>query len=137
VGGRVRLAHRRGAARAPRRADRERARRRRVRCALRAVIGAAAALVGRAAIFSALAAVSVVLMAITLRLETAPVEHPSLAAVGRALRDRRFLAGLGLMVLASLLFGILGVLCPLRLSAAGWGAAAIGGIWLTGAGSKR
>ncbi|MDX6467572.1 MAG: hypothetical protein QOI27_2612 [Gaiellaceae bacterium] len=98
------------------------------------VMGAAAALVGRTAIFSGLAALSVVLMAITLRLETAPIEHPSLGSVGRALRERRFLAGLGLMALASLLFGILGVLCPLRLSGAGWGAAAIGGIWLTGAG---
>jgi hypothetical protein len=32
-----------------------------------------------------------------------------------------------------LLFGILSVLGPLRLSDAGWGAAAIGAIWLTGA----
>ncbi|MDX6469431.1 MAG: hypothetical protein QOF75_1234, partial [Gaiellaceae bacterium] len=57
------------------------------------VMGAAAALVGRTAIFSGLAALSVVLMAITLRLETAPIEHPSLGSVGRALRERRFLAG--------------------------------------------
>ena len=53
--------------------------------------------------------------------------------MGRALRDYRFAAGLGLMALASLLFGILSVLGPLRLSDAGWGAAAIGAIWLTGA----
>jgi MFS family permease len=97
------------------------------------VVGAAAALVGRTAIFSALAALSVVLIAATLRLEPTPVEHPSTAAIGRAMRDYRFVAGLGLMALASLLFGILSVLGPLRLSAAGWGAAAIGAIWLTGA----
>jgi MFS family permease len=97
------------------------------------VIGAAAAIVGRAAIFSALAGLSVVLIAATLRLEPTPVEHPSAAAMGRALRDYRFAAGLGLMALASLLFGILSVLGPLRLSDAGWGAAAIGAIWLTGA----
>jgi MFS family permease len=97
------------------------------------VIGAAAAIIGRAAIFSALAALSVVLIAATLRLEPTPVEHPSAAAMGRALRDYRFAAGLGLMALASLLFGILSVLGPLRLSDAGWGAAAIGAIWLTGA----
>ena len=97
------------------------------------VIGAAAALVGRAAIFAALAGLSVVLVAATLRLEPTPVEHPSAAAIGRALRDYRFAAGLGLMALASLLFGILAVLGPLRLAAAGWGAAAIGGVWLAGA----
>lgn len=97
------------------------------------VIGAAAALAGRTAIFAALAGLSVVLIAATLRLEPAPVEHPSAAAIGRALRDYRFGAGLGLMALASLLFGILAVLGPLRLSAAGWGAAAIGAVWLTGA----
>ena len=97
------------------------------------VIGAAAALAGRAAIFSALAGLSVVLIAATLRLEPTPVEHPSAAAIGRALRDYRFLAGLGLMALPSLLFGILSVLGPLRLSAAGWGATAIGAVWLVGA----
>ena len=97
------------------------------------VIGAAAALVGRAEIFAALAALSVVLIAATLRLEPTPVEHPSAAAIGRALRDYRFASGLGLMALASLVFGILAVLGPLRLSAAGWGAAAIGAIWLVGA----
>ena len=37
------------------------------------------------------------------------------------------------MALASLLFGILAVLAPLHLAAAGWGAAAIGGTWLAGA----
>jgi MFS family permease len=37
------------------------------------------------------------------------------------------------MSLASLLFGILSVLAPLHLSAAGWSAGAIGGIWLAGA----
>jgi MFS family permease len=97
------------------------------------VVGAAAALVGRAAIFAALAGLSVFLIAATLRLEPAPVEHPSVAAIARALRDYRFGAGLGLMALASLVFGILSVLGPLRLSAAGWGAAGIGVVWLIGA----
>jgi MFS family permease len=97
------------------------------------VIGAAAALAGRTPIFAALAGLAVVLIAATLRLEPAPIEHPSAAAIGRALRDYRFAAGLGLIALASLLFGILSVLGPLRLSAAGWGAAAIGAVWLTGA----
>ena len=97
------------------------------------VLGAAAALVGRAAIFSALAGVAIVLGAVTLRLEPTPTERPSAAAIGRAFRNYHFVAGLLLMALPSLLFGILAVLGPLRLAAAGWGAAAIGATWLTGA----
>jgi MFS family permease len=38
------------------------------------------------------------------------------------------------MALPSLLFGVLSTLAPLRLSDAGWGAAAIGVVWLVGAG---
>jgi MFS family permease len=97
------------------------------------VVGAAAALLGRAAVFSALAALAVVLGAGTLRIDAAPSETPSLSALRRALRNRRFVAGLGLMALASLLFGILGTLAPLHLAAAGWGAAAIGAVWLASA----
>ena len=97
------------------------------------VIGAAAALAGRAANFSALAGHAVVLAMFTLRLEPTASEHPSAAAIGRAFRNYRFGAGLALMSLPSLLFGILSVLGPLRLAAAGWGAAAIGGTWLAGA----
>ena len=98
------------------------------------VVGAAAALAGRAVVFSALASLAVVLGAWTLRIEEVPEEeHPSAAAVVRALRNRFFVAGLALMALASLLFGVLGTLAPLHLSHAGWGAAAIGGLWLGGA----
>lgn len=98
------------------------------------VIGAAAALAGRAAIFLALAGLAVALVAWTLRLAAPPLgEQPSTAAVRRALRSRRFVGGLGLMALPSLLFGILSVLGPLHLSRAGWGAAAIGAVWLVGA----
>src|SRR5260221_7548303 len=97
------------------------------------VIGATAALVGRAAVFSALAALAVGLAVMTLQLEPTPTEQPSFAAIGRALRNYRFVAGLSLMALPALLFGILSVLGPLRLAADGWGAAALGAIWLTGA----
>jgi MFS family permease len=97
------------------------------------VVGAAAALAGRGPVFSALAAVSVVLGAWTLRTPGAPAEPTSFAAVGRALRSGTFVAGLGLMTLGALLFGILAVLAPLHLAAAGWGAAAIGAVWLAGA----
>ena len=98
------------------------------------VVGAAAALAGRAVVFAALASLAVVLGVWALRIEDAPEEeHPSFAAVARALRNRLFVAGLALMALASLLFGVLSTLGPLHLSHAGWGAAAIGGLWLGGA----
>jgi MFS family permease len=85
-------------------------------------------------IFSALAGLALVLVVWTLRLETAPRgEAPSASALLRAFRNRHFTAGLALMALPSLLFGILSVLGPLHLSAAGWGAAAIGGVWLVAA----
>ncbi len=97
------------------------------------VVGAAAALAGRGPVFAALAGLAAVLAAWTLRIETAPAEQPSLTALLRALRQRRFLGGLALMALPALLFGLLSVLAPLRLSEAGWGATAIGAVWLVGA----
>jgi MFS family permease len=97
------------------------------------VIGALAALLGRGVVFTALSALAVVLGAWAFRLEDAPTEEPSRAALAAAIRNRRFVAGLVLMTLPALLFGILSVLGPLHLSDAGWGAAAIGGVWLVGA----
>jgi len=98
------------------------------------VVGAGAALLGRVPVFAGLAGLSVVLAVWTLRLEPIPPEPPSVSAMGRALRDSRFAGGLALMALPSLLFGVLSTLAPLRLSDAGWGAAAIGAVWLVGAG---
>jgi MFS family permease len=98
------------------------------------VIGAAAALLGRSPVFAALAALAVVLAAWAARLESVPGERAEPAALLRALRTSRlFVAGLMLMALPSLLFGILSVLAPLHLHAAGWGAAAIGAVWLVSA----
>ena len=97
------------------------------------VAGAAAALAGRGVVFSVLAAGSVVLAAWAMRLEPAPCEPLVFSAIGRALRNRTFLAGMSLMTLGALLFGVLAVLAPLHLSAAGWGAAAIGAVWLVSA----
>jgi MFS family permease len=99
------------------------------------VIGAAAALAGRAIVFVGLAGLMTVLAAWALRFESpGRGEAPSGAAFVRALRNRQFQGGMLAMVLPSLLFGILSVLAPLHLAAAGWGAAAIGGVWLTSAG---
>jgi MFS family permease len=97
------------------------------------VVGAVAAVVGRATVFTALAGLAIVLAIWTLQLESIPPEQPSASAMLRALRNRVFAAGLALMALPSLLFGVLSTLAPLDLAAAGWGAAAIGAVWLVGA----
>jgi MFS family permease len=97
------------------------------------VVGAAAALIGRDVVFTALAGLAVVLGVWTLRLESIPPEAPSFSVMARALRDSLFVGGLALMGLPSFLFGVLATLAPLQLSAAGWGAAAIGAVWLVGA----
>jgi len=98
------------------------------------VVGAAAALAGRGLVFTALAALAVVLGAWTIRLEAAPPEQtPTLGTIRRALGTPELRQGLGLMALPSLLFGILSTLGPLHLAHAGWGAAAIGAVWLAGA----
>jgi MFS family permease len=97
------------------------------------VVGAVAALVGRAAVFTALTGLAVVLVVWTLRIEPIPPDRPSVSAMARALRNNRFVGGLVLMALPSLLWGVLSTLAPLQLAAAGWGAAAIGGVWLVGA----
>jgi MFS family permease len=97
------------------------------------VVGAAAALLGRDVVFTALAALAVVFAVWTLQLESVPPEMPSRAAMRRALRNDLFIGGLILMALPSFLFGVLSTLAPLHLNAAGWGAAAIGAVWLVGA----
>jgi MFS family permease len=98
------------------------------------VIGALAALVGRTEVFCALAGLSVVLGVWTLRLGDAPPgERPSPQAIVRAFHNRLYVGGLILMAIPSLLFGVLGVLAPLHLAAAGWGAAAIGAVFLVSA----
>jgi MFS family permease len=97
------------------------------------VVGAAAALLGRDVVFTALAGLAVVLAVWTLRLDSIPPEAPSVSAMARALRNNIFVGGLALMALPSFLFGVLSTLAPLHLSAAGWGAAAIGAVWLVGA----
>ena len=97
------------------------------------VVGAAAALLGRGVVFTAVACLSIVLAVWTLQLESIPPEAPSMSAMWRALRDHVFLGGLALMALASLLWGVLTTLAPLQLATFGWGAVAIGAVWLVGA----
>jgi len=97
------------------------------------VVGALAAALGRAAVFSAVAALALALAAVTTMIETRPPEAPSAAALRRALVSPAFRGGLALLAFASLLAGVLSVLAPLHLAAAGWGPTAIGAVWLIGA----
>jgi len=50
-----------------------------------------------------------------------------------ALAARRFTSGLGVLAVAAMLVGVLSVLAPLHLAAAGWSSVAIGATWLVGA----
>ncbi len=97
------------------------------------VIGAVASVVGVRAAFSAVAALGIVLATWALRLEPAPPEPQSLGVAVRALSSRAFLAGLWLITLPALLFGVLSVLVPLALAGRGFGAVAIGAVWLASA----
>ena len=97
------------------------------------VVGAAASAAGRAPVFAALAGLSVVLAFMTLQLETVAGRPASTAMLPPALRNRVFAQGLGLLLLGSLLEGILSVLGSLHLARLGWGAGAIGAVWLIGA----
>lgn len=97
------------------------------------VVGALAAETGRATVFCAVSALALVLAATTLTIPSRAPERPSAAALRRAASNRLFLAGLGLLALASLLTGVLSVLAPLHLSHDGWGPTAIGAVWLLAA----
>lgn len=97
------------------------------------VVGAVAAVAGRAPVFLAIGVLGAALGVAALQLPDAQAEEPSFAALRRAARSHRFLGGLALMSVPSLLFGVLVVLAPLHLAAAGWGAVAIGAVWVVAA----
>jgi MFS family permease len=97
------------------------------------VLGGVASLVGTRAAFSAVAVLAALVVGVGLSVPGAPRERPSLAALARALGERRFVGGLWLMLLPALLFGMLAVLAPLDLDRAGWSAVAIGALFLTAA----
>ncbi|HEX5224287.1 MAG TPA: MFS transporter, partial [Solirubrobacteraceae bacterium] len=98
------------------------------------VLGALASGLSRGAVFGGVAVAALGLIAITTRIPDAECETASVRAVGRAFRTRAFLAGLGLLALGALLMGVIDVLAPLRLAAGGWGATAIGAVFLVAAG---
>jgi MFS family permease len=94
------------------------------------VLGVAAVALGRATVFAGLAGLAVILAILTVQIDAASTAEPASVTLRSALRARRFTNGLVLLAIGSMLFGVLSVLAPLRLAAAGWGAAAIGGTWL-------
>ncbi len=98
------------------------------------VLGAVAAFTGRGPAFSAIALLDVALFAVTSTIPSHPPERLSASALRRASRNRTFMAGLGMLGLASVLSGALTVIAPLHLSHSGWGPTAIGAVWLVAAG---
>ena len=97
------------------------------------LLGVAASTIGRATVFTALAGVAVVLGAMTLRIDVDSIAEPVEVTLRSALKAPRFTVGLGLLGLASMLFGVMSLLAPLHLAQAGWGSVAIGAMWLVAA----
>jgi predicted MFS family arabinose efflux permease len=94
------------------------------------VLGAAGSVIGVRAVFAGVAGLAALLAVLVLGFEPSPREEQPLHAVFGALRDRTFLRGLWLMTIPALLFGVLNVLVPLALDRRGFGAVAIGALWV-------
>jgi MFS family permease len=95
------------------------------------VLGGAAAVVGDAAAFGAagLAAIALAVWAIATPAPPPTARQP-LRVLLAALRSRRIGLGIWLVALPALVFGTVSVLAPLRLEVLGFGAVAIGALWL-------
>jgi MFS family permease len=100
------------------------------------VIGSVASAVGIGPAFAAVSIVGGLLLVWTLATPGAAAEPQPLSALWPVLRRPSFLAGLWMMLLPALLFGVLTVLVPLDLASAGWSAVAIGALFLVGAGAE-
>jgi MFS family permease len=96
------------------------------------VVGVISSALGRSVVFSAVAGLSVALGVMTAQLDIDSQLEPVDVTLRSGLRERRFVKGMVLLAIGSTLFGVLAVLAPLHLAAAGWGTAAIGGVWLLG-----
>lgn len=95
------------------------------------VLGAVASLVGTAPAFIATGSLAFVLAAWAASTPAPPRGEPQpLSVLGHALRDRTVTLGLWLILLPALMFGTLTVLGPLDLSHLGFGAVAIGAVFL-------
>ena len=94
------------------------------------VLGGLGGLAGVRTTFIAVSAIGVVLIAWAAATAGAPPEPQELRAGLRGLRNREIYAGVWLIVLPALLFGVLIVLVPLKLDHSGWGTVAIGAVFL-------
>ena len=92
--------------------------------------GAAAEAIGIRTTFTGVGVLALALAAWASTRPPAQPEEPREAALGRALRDPRFLGGLWLNTLPALLFGLNFVLVPLRLDEGDYGTLAIAGVFL-------
>ena len=97
--------------------------------------GSAAAIVGLVPAFATVAAVGIVI-AVWAAFEPAPAPTGGGSLLGalRTIRQPALLTGLWFIGLSPLLFSALAVLVPLDLAAVGWGAAAVGAVFLVSAG---
>jgi MFS family permease len=99
------------------------------------VLGAIASTTGTRGAFAVVGAAALALAGWTLATPApAPSSGQSLALLWSSFRNRRILGGVWLVLLPALLFGTLSVLAPLRLSELGFGAVAIGSVFLVAAG---
>ncbi len=97
-------------------------------------IGALAGVTSSRATFVAFAFVAWGLAVAASRLPDSGPQPLELGALRHAVRQPELLAGFWLMTLPALLFGLMNVLVSLHLDALGWGAAAIGALFLVSAG---
>jgi MFS family permease len=97
-------------------------------------LGALAEGVGPRPVFVALAGLAAILGFWALRTPPVEAQPSSAGALARAVREPQIIGACWLMVLPALLFGVLAVLIPLELDAAGWTAAAIAAVWIGSAG---
>lgn len=99
------------------------------------VLGGLASITSTRITFSVVGAAALALAAWAFATDAPPPRHEtSLATFWRSLREPRIVAGVWLVALPALLFGTMSVLAPLRLSALGFGAVAIGAVYLVSAG---
>jgi MFS family permease len=96
-------------------------------------LGAVAHVVGAGLAFGAVALASCALAAVAVRLPAPGPQDAELSSLARATRRRDVLSGFWIVMLAALLFGLIAVLVPLELDRLGWGAVAIGAVWLAAA----
>jgi MFS family permease len=96
-------------------------------------VGALADHVGPREVFVGLAGLTIVLGVWTLRTPGAAAEPPRPGAISRALRNVEIRQALWLMSVPALVFGVVGVLIPLKLDQAGWTATAIAIAWVASA----